>query len=66
LLGHRHRYLGGADRPCPRQRSGGQFDAEITLGLLTEAGFTIIEHAIEEQYEGDHEVSYLWILAVRD
>jgi cyclopropane fatty-acyl-phospholipid synthase-like methyltransferase len=40
-----------------------QYDAETTLGLLGEAGFEVLESAIEDQLEGDREVTYLWILA---
>lgn len=43
-----------------------QFDAETTLGLLADAGFSVVEQAIEDQYEGDREVTYMWVLAVRD
>ena len=43
-----------------------QFDAETTLALLADAGFSVVEQAIEDQYEGDREVTYMWVLAVRD
>ena len=43
-----------------------QYDAETTLGLLREAGFDVLESAIEDQLEGDREVTYLWTLAQRD
>lgn len=36
---------------------------DVTRRLLTEAGFTILDDGIEAQQEGDHEVSYLWLLA---
>jgi len=43
-----------------------QYDAETTLGLLADAGFEVVERAIEDQLEGDREVTYMWVLAVRD
>ena len=42
-----------------------QYDAETTLGLLAQAGFEIIESEVEDQIEGDREVTYLWVLARR-
>ncbi len=29
------------------------------------AGFEILERSVASQYEGDHEVAYLWVLAQR-
>jgi cyclopropane fatty-acyl-phospholipid synthase-like methyltransferase len=42
-----------------------QYDAETTLKLIAEAGFTVVERAIEDQYEGDRPVTYMWVLARR-
>jgi cyclopropane fatty-acyl-phospholipid synthase-like methyltransferase len=42
-----------------------QYDAETTLGLVRDAGFEILERSVASQYEGDHEVAYLWVLAQR-
>jgi SAM-dependent methyltransferase len=43
-----------------------QYSAERTLELVREAGFEVLETAIEAQLEGTREVSYLWVLAQRD
>ena len=42
-----------------------QHDPETTLGLLRAAGFEVLESAVESQFEGDHDVEYLWVLARR-
>ena len=42
-----------------------QHDADTTLALLERAGFEVIESAVETQFEGDHDVDYLWVLAAR-
>jgi ubiquinone/menaquinone biosynthesis C-methylase UbiE len=39
------------------------YDPETMLRLVGEAGFDLIETAIEAQIEGSHEVPYLWVLA---
>jgi ubiquinone/menaquinone biosynthesis C-methylase UbiE len=41
------------------------FDADTVRRLVGEAGFEVVETAIEAQVEQSHEVSYLWVLAVR-
>jgi predicted TPR repeat methyltransferase len=41
------------------------YDPDTTRRLLGESGFDIVREAIEQQWEGDHEVSYLWVLARR-
>ncbi len=40
-----------------------QYEAQKTLALVREAGFEIVETAVENQLEGSREVSYLWVLA---
>jgi hypothetical protein len=42
-----------------------QYDADTTLGLLERTGFGVIESKLETQFEGDHEVDNLWVLAKR-
>jgi SAM-dependent methyltransferase len=42
-----------------------QHDPDVTLALLDRAGFNVIERTIESQFEGDHDVDYLWVLAQR-
>jgi ubiquinone/menaquinone biosynthesis C-methylase UbiE len=39
------------------------FDEETTIALARATGFTITETSVEEQFEGDHAVPYLWLLA---
>ena len=39
------------------------FDEETTVDLVRAAGFTVDEAVMEEQWEGDHAVPYLWLLA---
>jgi cyclopropane fatty-acyl-phospholipid synthase-like methyltransferase len=41
------------------------FGAERTRALVREAGFEIVDDAVETQLEGEREVSYLWVLARR-
>lgn len=41
------------------------FDPETLKRLVDEAGFELLETAIETQVEGGHEVPYLWLLACR-
>jgi ubiquinone/menaquinone biosynthesis C-methylase UbiE len=41
------------------------FDADTVRRLVGEAGFELVETAIEAQVEQSHDVSYLWVLAVR-
>jgi SAM-dependent methyltransferase len=41
------------------------FDEETTIGLVRAAGFTVVETAVENQWEGDHAVPYLWLIATR-
>ena len=41
------------------------FDEETTIGLVRAAGFAVLETAVEDQWEGDHAVPYLWLLATR-
>jgi SAM-dependent methyltransferase len=41
------------------------FDAATTRRLVEAAGFELLRDGIEAQLEGDHEVSYLWVLARR-
>ncbi len=36
---------------------------EVTKSLVEEAGFRILETGIETQFEEDHNIPYLWILA---
>jgi cyclopropane fatty-acyl-phospholipid synthase-like methyltransferase len=40
-------------------------EPEQTKVLITQAGFKILDSAIENQFEGDHEIPYLWVLAQR-
>ena len=40
-----------------------QYDAGTTLELVGKAGFEIVRQAAEAQLEGEHEVTYLWVLA---
>jgi cyclopropane fatty-acyl-phospholipid synthase-like methyltransferase len=40
-----------------------QHDAATTLALVRRAGFEVLEHAVESQFEGEREVAYLWVLA---
>ena len=42
------------------------FDPETVKKMVEVAGFEILETAVEPQMEGDHEVSYLWLLAQRN
>jgi SAM-dependent methyltransferase len=42
-----------------------QHDAGTTLKLLDAAGFDVVERSTETQFEGDHDVGYLWVLAHR-
>jgi cyclopropane fatty-acyl-phospholipid synthase-like methyltransferase len=42
-----------------------QYDPETTLQLLRHAGFEVLESRVETQFEGDHDVDYLWVLARR-
>ena len=42
-----------------------QHDADTTLRLLRDAGFDVVDTAIEDQREGDREVTYMWVLAQR-
>jgi SAM-dependent methyltransferase len=42
-----------------------QHDPDTTPALLTRAGFDVLESRVETQYEGDHDVEYLWVLAQR-
>ena len=39
------------------------YDPDTTRRLLDESGFDIVRDAIEEQWEWDHGVSYLWVIA---
>jgi hypothetical protein len=39
------------------------FGAEDALALVRDAGFEIVDQAVEAQLEGAREVSYLWVLA---
>lgn len=39
------------------------YEPDTTRRLLDEAGFDIVRDEIQVQWEGDHEVSYLWLLA---
>jgi cyclopropane fatty-acyl-phospholipid synthase-like methyltransferase len=39
------------------------YDPDTTRRLVDESGFTIVRDSVEQQHEGDHEVSYLWVLA---
>ncbi|MEV0727508.1 class I SAM-dependent methyltransferase [Polymorphospora sp. NPDC050346] len=41
------------------------YDAETSRRLVAEAGFEIVDAEVEEQLEGGHPVSYLWITARR-
>ena len=38
------------------------YDAEITLELVREAGFDLEYSEVQTQFEGDHDVDYLWVL----
>jgi hypothetical protein len=40
-----------------------RFDEKTTTSLVQRAGFTVVETAVEEQWEGDRAVPYLWLLA---
>ena len=42
-----------------------QFDSSTTLLMLEQAGFELVDRAIEDQIEGGREVTYLWVLARR-
>jgi cyclopropane fatty-acyl-phospholipid synthase-like methyltransferase len=42
-----------------------QHDAETTLRLVREAGFKILRAELEDQLEGERDVSYMWVLARR-
>jgi hypothetical protein len=42
-----------------------QYDAEQSLELVRRAGFEVIESRVEAQFERDHDVDYLWVLARR-
>jgi cyclopropane fatty-acyl-phospholipid synthase-like methyltransferase len=42
-----------------------QYDGDTTIQLARQAGFEVIERAVESQLEGEREVSYLWVLAQR-
>lgn len=42
-----------------------QYDAATTLALVEEAGFDVVTSGRESQFEGDHDVEYLWVLAQR-
>jgi cyclopropane fatty-acyl-phospholipid synthase-like methyltransferase len=42
-----------------------QYDADTTLGLVRAAGFEVLETAVASQFEGNHDVAYLWVLARR-
>lgn len=39
------------------------FDAETVLHLIGAAGLTVEDTAVEPQFEGGHEIHYLWVLA---
>jgi ubiquinone/menaquinone biosynthesis C-methylase UbiE len=39
------------------------FEPETTKRLVAEAGFELLETAVETQVEGSHKVPYLWLLA---
>ena len=39
------------------------FDPDTTSDLVREAGFAIVETAIEVQIEQDSEIPYHWVLA---
>jgi hypothetical protein len=39
------------------------FGPEKTISLVQEAGFEIVETAVENQVEQSHEIPYLWVLA---
>jgi cyclopropane fatty-acyl-phospholipid synthase-like methyltransferase len=41
------------------------YKPEQTKEIITQTGFQILDTGIENQFEGDHEVPYLWILAQR-
>ena len=43
----------------------GQYEAKVTLGLVRDAGFEVVEQAVQAQLEGARQVSYLWVLARR-
>jgi SAM-dependent methyltransferase len=38
---------------------------ETTKALVAEAGFRLLESSIEKQFEQDHDIAYLWVLAQR-
>jgi cyclopropane fatty-acyl-phospholipid synthase-like methyltransferase len=40
-----------------------QYDADQTLSLLRNAGFDVVDDAVETQLEGERDVSYMWVLA---
>jgi cyclopropane fatty-acyl-phospholipid synthase-like methyltransferase len=42
-----------------------QYEADQTLSLLRDAGFEVVDDAVETQLEGEREVSYMWVLARR-
>jgi cyclopropane fatty-acyl-phospholipid synthase-like methyltransferase len=42
-----------------------QYDADTTLAMLDRTGFEVQESVVQTQFEGDHDVDYLWILARR-
>jgi hypothetical protein len=42
-----------------------RFDKEITLGLVRDADFAILESHTEVQIEGEKDVEFLWVLAIR-
>jgi hypothetical protein len=41
----------------------GCFDPETMKRMIDEAGFEIVETAVETQVEQDTEIAYLWVLA---
>jgi len=43
----------------------GNGDADTTPALIGDAGFDVVEADVETQFEGDHDVDYLWVLATR-
>jgi cyclopropane fatty-acyl-phospholipid synthase-like methyltransferase len=42
------------------------FDAEITVGLVRDAGFEVLDARRQTQLEGETDVEFLWVLARRD
>jgi hypothetical protein len=42
-----------------------QHGPDTTLDLLEAIGFHVIESQVETQFEGDHDVGYLWVFAER-